>query len=319
MDVQFILITVCALAATGLIAALILYFVSQKFKVYEDPRIGQVEGVLPGANCGGCGFPGCHGMAEALVKAEDLSKLMCPVGGADCMSKVAAILGKEVTAAAPKVAVVRCNGNCAARPKTANYDGARSCAIAAAHFAGETACSYGCLGCGDCVAACKFDAIKMNPETGLPEVDDEKCVACGACVKACPKNIIELRNKGVKNRRIWVSCVNKDKGAVAMKACKSACIGCGKCAKECPFGAITVENNVAYIDYTKCKMCRKCVAACPTKAIHAINFPPLPAPKPAEQKPADAAPAGQTPLENKPAAPAADAQPTKPQDTKAAE
>ncbi len=281
MSLQFILITICALAMTGCVAAVILYFVSQKFKVYEDPRIGQVEEALPGANCGGCGFPGCHGMAEALVKATDLSTLFCPVGGADVMSRIATILGKEVSAAAPKVAVVRCNGNCEARPKIANYDGAKSCAIAATHFGGDTACSYGCLGCGDCVAACQFGAIRIDEQTGLPVVDDEKCVACGACVKACPKNIIELRNKGLKNRRIWVSCVNKDKGGVAMKACKSACIGCGKCFKECKFDAIKIENNVAYIDYNKCKMCRKCVVACPTKAIHAINFPPLPAPKPA--------------------------------------
>ena len=128
----------------------------------------------------------------------------------------------------------------------------------------------------------------MNPETGLPEVDEEKCVACGACVKACPRNIIELRKKGPKGRRVFVSCVNKDKGPVAMKACKAACIGCGKCAKECPFGAITVENNVSYIDHTKCRLCRKCVAVCPTGSIHAVNFPapkPVPSGSPAGDNP----------------------------------
>ena len=176
MDFSFIMITVAALAATGLVAAVILYFVSQKFKVFEDPRIGEVEAVLPGANCGGCGFPGCHGMACALVKADDLSSLSCPVGGQDVMQKVASILGKEAVAAAPKVAVVRCNGTCEARPKTVEYDGAKSCAILAANFGGETNCSFGCLGCGDCVSACQFGAIKMNQETGLPEVDEEKCV-----------------------------------------------------------------------------------------------------------------------------------------------
>ncbi|MGN0010603.1 MAG: Fe-S cluster domain-containing protein [Marinilabiliaceae bacterium] len=283
MDVSFILITVAALAVTGCIAAVILYFVSQKFKVYEDPRVGQVESALPGANCGGCGFPGCHGMACALVKADDISSLFCPVGGADTMGKIATILGKEVVASAPKVAVVRCNGSCDARARNLEYDGAKKCAILAANFAGETGCSYGCLGCGDCVDACQFGAIKINEATGLPEVDDDKCVACGACAKACPKGVIELRNKGPKNRRIFVSCINKDKGAVAMKACKNACIGCGKCAKECQFGAITVENNVAYIDFMKCKMCRKCVAVCPTHAIHELNFPPRPAAKPAEE------------------------------------
>lgn len=293
MDGSFILITIAALAITGCVAAVILYFVSQKFKVYEDPRVGEVEAALPGANCGGCGFPGCHGMADALVKADDISSLLCPVGGAPTMAKIAGILGKEVVAAAPKVAVVRCNGDCVARPHKLEYDGAKKCAILAANFAGETDCAYGCLGCGDCVDACQFGAIKMNKETGLPEVDDDKCVACGACAKACPKGIIELRNKGPKNRRLFVSCVNKDKGAVAMKACKNACIGCGKCMKECAFDAIKVENNVAYIDYMKCKMCRKCAAACPTHAIHELNFPPRPAAKPAAPKTDAPAPAQQ--------------------------
>jgi ferredoxin len=130
----------------------------------------------------------------------------------------------------------------------------------------------------------------MNPETGLPEVDEEKCTSCGACVKACPRHIIELRKKGPKGRRVFVSCVNKDKGPVAMKACKAACIGCGKCEKECKFEAITIESNVSYIDFNKCRICRKCVAVCPTKAIHDVGFPtPPPAPKPKEEAPKAAA------------------------------
>lgn len=147
--------------------------------------------------------------------------------------------------------------------------------------AGETACGYGCLGCGDCVEACRFGAIALNEETGLPEVDEEKCTACGACVKACPRHIIELRKKGPKGRRVYVSCVNKDKGAVARKACQAACIGCSKCVKECKFEAITVADNLSYIDWSKCRLCKKCVAACPTGAIVAKNFP---APKPVEPK-----------------------------------
>ena len=272
-----ILIAIISLGVIGIVGALLLFWASKKFEVHEDPRIGQVQSVLPGANCGGCGYAGCAGFAGACVKADSLDGMLCPVGGAPVMSKIAAILGKEA------VAVVRCNGNCKARPRTNTYDGVKSCSIASALYGGETGCTFGCLGYGDCEKACNFDAIKVNPETGLPEVDEDKCTACGACVKACPKNIIELRKKGPKSRRVFVCCVNKDKGAVARKACVNACIGCGKCAKECPFEAITVENNVAYIDYAKCRMCRKCVAVCPTGAIHELNFPPRKeaAPKPA--------------------------------------
>ena len=243
----------------------------------EDPRIAKVSEVLPQANCGGCGYPGCSGFAGACVKAADAGSLegkLCPVGGAPVMEKVAAILGLEAVAAEPKVAVVRCNGSCENRPRTALYDGAKSCAIAHATSGGETGCTFGCLGCGDCVEACQFDAIHMNPETGLPEVDEEKCTACGACSKACPRKIIEIRPKGKNNRRVVVMCVNKDKGAVANKACKASCIGCGKCVKVCPFEAITLENNLAYIDPAKCKSCRKCESECPKGAIQAINFPP---------------------------------------------
>ena len=265
--------TIVSLVALGILSAVILYFVAQKFKVEEDPRIDEVEEMLPGANCGGCGFPGCRGFAEAMVKADDISNLNCPVSDADGMKAIASYLGHEAVAAKPKLAVVRCNGTCDNRPKVNNYNGASSCAIEASLYGGDTGCSYGCLGHGDCVAACKFDAMYMDPETGLPVIIEENCVACGACVEACPKDIIELRNVGPKSRRIFVSCVNKDKGGVAKKACSVACIGCGKCFKVCEHDAITIENNLAYIDYDKCKLCRKCVEVCPTDAIHEINFP----------------------------------------------
>jgi Na+-translocating ferredoxin:NAD+ oxidoreductase RNF subunit RnfB len=269
-----VLITIITLGGLGSLAALILFAAAQKFKVFEDPRIDQVEEALPAANCGGCGYPGCRAFAEALVKADDISSMNCPVGGATVMAMVAGILGKEVSQAAPQVAVIRCNGSCEHRPRVNEYQGATSCAVAASLYGGETGCSYGCLGLGDCVEACKFDAMYMDPETGLPVVIEDNCVACGACVKACPKDIIELRNIGPKSRRIFVSCVNKDKGAVAKKSCEVACIGCGKCQKVCPHDAITIENNLAYIDYNKCKLCRKCVEVCPTNAIHELNFPP---------------------------------------------
>jgi Na+-translocating ferredoxin:NAD+ oxidoreductase RNF subunit RnfB len=269
-----VIYTILSLSALGVAAAIILYFVAQKFKVIEDPRIDEVEGMLPGANCGGCGFPGCRGFAEAMVKADDISNLNCPVSDASGMTAIATYLGHTANITEPQVAVVRCNGTCEFRPKVNHYDGAGSCAISAALYSGDTGCSYGCLGEGDCVAACKFDAMYMDPVTGLPVIIEENCVACGACVKACPKDIIELRNVGKKSRRIFVSCVNKDKGGVAKKSCEVACIGCSKCFNVCPFEAITMANNLAYIDYNKCKLCRKCVEVCPTNAIHEINFPP---------------------------------------------
>ena len=218
------IVTILFLAIVGALAALLLFVVSKKFHVEEDARIELVNEALPGANCGGCGYPGCSGFARACVEAESMEGLFCTVGGNDTMLKVADILGRTAVEAEPQLAVVRCNGTCDARPKVNQYDGASSCAIAAATYGGETGCTFGCLGLGDCTLACGFDAIKMNPLTGLPEVDEERCTACGACVKACPKMIIELRKKGPKGRRVFVSCVNKEKGGVAKKACDNACI-----------------------------------------------------------------------------------------------
>lgn len=277
---SIILYSLLVMGVAGLLSAVILYFVLQKFKVEEDPRIDQVEALLPGANCGGCGSAGCRNFAERCVSAKDLSGLSCPVGGAKTMESIGTLLGMAAVAQKPKVAVVRCNGNCEVRKKTNEYNGVRLCKIEHNLYIGETGCSFGCLGGGDCERACAFGAIRINPTTGLPEVDEEKCTACGACVKACPKNIIELRYKGPKNRRIFVSCVNKEKGGIARKACTNACIGCSKCAKECAFDAITISNNLAYIDFEKCRLCRKCVDVCPTGAIHAINFPPKKQPMP---------------------------------------
>ena len=275
-----ILWTIVILTALGLVLALILWLVAKKFKVEEDPRIDEVEKAMPGANCGGCGFAGCRAFADAAVKAPSLDGHFCPVGGNDTMKKVAAILGREVAVKAPMVAVVRCAGTCEARPRTNEYDGAASCKVKAALYSGDTGCSFGCLGCGDCVAACQFGAISMDASTGLPVVDESRCTGCGACASACPKKVIELRNKGPRGMRVFVSCLNRDKGAVARKACSAACIGCSKCAKVCPHDAIVVENNLAYIDFSKCKLCKKCVAECPTGAIHAVNFPVI---KPKEE------------------------------------
>lgn len=274
-----ILTAVAVLCVIGAVSSAILYIISQRFKTIEDPRIEQVQEALPAANCGGCGFPGCNGFASAIVKSDTMDGFYCPVGGQTTMDNIARILGRTADVSIKKIAVVRCNGTCENRPRTNIYDGASNCTIAAALYGGDTGCSFGCLGLGDCVDSCLFDAIHINPETMLPEVVEDKCTACGACVKACPKNLIELRKQGPKSRRIYVSCMNKDKGGVARKSCEVACIGCSKCQQVCPFDAITIENNLAYIDDDKCRLCRKCVPVCPTNSILELNFPPRKEPK----------------------------------------
>ena len=271
---QVLIYSIISISSIGALAAVILYFVAQKFKVFEDPKIDEVADKLPGANCGGCGFAGCRNFAEAIVKAGNMDKLNCPVGGNALIKEISPILGIEAIEREAQIAVVRCNGSKIKAPKKVEYDGAATCTFSHNLFAGESGCPFGCLGLGDCVVSCKFDAIYIDDNTGLPIVSNEKCVACGACVKACPRSIIELRNKGKKDRRIFVSCINQEKGAPAKKNCEVACIGCGKCVKACDYEAIILKNNLAYIDYEKCKLCRKCVEECPTGAIIELNFPP---------------------------------------------
>lgn len=285
---NFILPAVLTLGAIAIVAAVILSACAKKFAVHEDPRIAQLNEILPQANCGGCGYPGCSSLAKALVRRADrgsLEGLACPVGGNEVMQKVSDLLGLAVANTERKIAVVRCGGTCQMRPKVAEYDGLQTCTAINATGAGETKCGFGCLGAGDCVKACTMGALSINKETGLPEVDADICGGCGACVKACPRNVIELRNYGKvfkgNGRRVWVACQSKDKGPLAKKACSVACIGCGKCAKVCKFDAITIENNVAYIDYNKCKACGLCVRECPSHSIKA-SFE-LPAPKAQEE------------------------------------
>lgn len=269
-----ILITVISLSLLALLSAVILYFVAQKFKVFEDPRIDEVAAVMPQANCGGCGYAGCRNFAEALVAAETFEGLNCPVGGAEVMGIAGKILGREAPVVDPMVAVLLCNGSPDVRPRTSIYNGAADCRISNSLFIGETDCSYGCMGYGDCVRSCQFDAMYIDTATNLPVVIDSKCVACGACVKACPRHLFELRKKAKKDKKIYVACTNCDKGGPAKRACKVACIGCIKCQKVCEYDAITIENNLAYIDAIRCKLCRNCVTVCPTNAIIEVNFPP---------------------------------------------
>lgn len=263
-----IISTIAVLLCTALVGALLIYFVSKHFSVETNPKVESIVSLLPGANCGGCGFKGCRDFAENCAKATSLTGIFCPVGGAELMGKVATITGLAAAESVETpVAVVKCSGSCALRPDVAQYDGVDSCSILAAVAAGDRPCSYGCLGRGDCVAVCVFGALVINHETGLPEVDVQKCVACGKCVAACPRHLIELMPRGRRDRRVWVACSNRDRGAVARKLCQAACIGCGKCSRECPFGAITLTDNLAQVDSSLCRACGKCVAVCPTGAM----------------------------------------------------
>jgi len=254
---------VVVLGLTGTIAGAGLLIASKKFSVEKDERIEKLLEILPSANCGGCGFPGCAAFADALVKGE--AKVNgCPVGGNEVAKNVAEILGLEFENTVKKVARVRCNGGYSNCSEKYIYEGPGDCHSIVMLAGGIKQCIYGCVGGGSCVTACKFDAIYIGTE-GIPVVDQEKCTSCGACVSACPRKLIELLPI---DKKFTVTCRSLDKGADAKNFCKVACIACKLCQKNCPVEAITVENNVAYIDPTKCINCGKCKEVCPTKAIN---------------------------------------------------
>lgn len=264
-----ILLNVLIVGAVALAASVILYAVSRKFAVVENPLVSEVESCLPGVNCGACGKAGCHDFASACVRAdrEGFAGLYCTVGGKTVMQKIAALLGYEVAEHKALVAVLRCNGSCENAPAKFEYVGLKSCRMAARITTSQSECPTGCVRFGDCVRACKFGALRISEETGLPVVDADKCVACGACVNICPKQLFELRPKGRDNARVYVACRNTQKGAVARKNCKVACIACQKCAKICP--DIKIENNLSYIPTTvdAAQYGAELAKNCPTGAI----------------------------------------------------
>jgi len=260
-----ILIPVAIIGGMGLIFGRVLAFASRVFKVEVNPKIEEIAAILPNANCGACGRPGCSGYAEAIVmEGDDINK--CAPGGADVANKIAAIMGLTAETKERRVAVIHCqSGGSANTLLRYEYQGIATCKAAVQVSGGPNMCNYGCVFQNDCVAACMFGAIRVN-EQGMREIDEEKCTACGACVRACPRGLIELVPV---SRKVHVLCASHDKGKEAKVRCgnNTACIGCGMCVKKCPVGAITLQGDLAVIDYEKCISCGLCANVCPTKAI----------------------------------------------------
>lgn len=256
------------LGALAIVFGLVLALAAKAFEVKVDPRLPRIQECLAGANCGGCGYPGCGGCAEAIL-AGKAPVNACAPAGAEGAAKIAAIMGVEAADGERMVAHVHCNGGCAAQ-KNFTYRGVSDCLAATKVCGGDaSACRYGCFGFGSCVAACKFDAIHVN-ENGVAEVDKEKCTNCGACRAACPRKLIE---EVPYKQKVFVNCSNRDKGPQVMKVCANSCIACGMCERTCKFDAIHVVDHLAIIDYDKCRNCTMCAKACPRNAIEPIPTP----------------------------------------------
>lgn len=270
MEQQYLAMAV--LGAVGFVAALILYVVAKRFYVKEDARIVEIEDILPGANCGACGRKGCHDFAVECCRTGSLDGLTCPGAGPEGMSRIARVLGIDNAAQQPRKAYVRCNGTRCNRLVVRNLDSISSCIAAKSLAMPEGYCTWGCLGKGDCVKACNFNAMTWDTDNAMPLINLDNCVGCGACAVACPQDLILIREIDPDTPVVIVKCSNRDKGAVARKMCSVACIGCGKCMRTCRFGAIKVAGNVASVDPALCTGCGECVNVCPTHAIHSVKL-----------------------------------------------
>lgn len=256
---------VLVISILGLVFGLGLSYASKKFEVKTDEKVVAIREILPGANCGACGYSGCDAFAQAVADKET-GVDGCPVGGNGVAAKIAEILGVEKKTMEESIAQVFCGGNYDNCKVKAIYQGVEDCGSATALYGGPSACLFGCMGLGTCVRACMFDAIVI--ENGLARVIDEKCTGCGACIKACPKGIISFVPKS--DKRHGVLCSSHDRGNVTRGVCKVGCIGCTRCVKVCPVNAITMDNNLAVIDNHVCINCGACVDVCPTGSIKCL-------------------------------------------------
>lgn len=262
MTISGIILAAVVVGGTGLVISVLLGIASEKFKVPVDEKEIAVRECLPGNNCGGCGYAGCDGLAKAIANGEAPVNA-CPVGGPDAAAKIGAIMGVDAGSSVKQVAFVKCAGTCEKAKTKYIYSGNEDCISAVSvPGGGPKACSYGCTGFGSCTKVCDFDAIHVI--NGIAVVDKEKCVACGKCVATCPKSLIELVPYDAK---LKVNCSSKDFGKPVKEVCSTGCIGCKMCTRVCETGAITVENNIAKIDYSKCTGCGKCAEKCPSKII----------------------------------------------------
>ncbi len=277
-----IVIAIAILGGLGLVFGLVLSAASRVFYVETDPRLEQLNECLPGANCGGCGYAGCGAYAEAVLNGEaEIGK--CASGGNECAQSMAAIMGVQAMEVTRRVALVRCSGaktydkdgNLTHGAKLkAEYEGFKDC-LAASKVGGNgpLSCKFGCLGFGTCEKVCKYDAIHVVD--GVAVVDEDKCVGCMACAAACPRKLIVPVEP---HRNVVIACASLAKGAVTTRGCTVGCIGCGLCKKICPNDAITVERNLAVIDYSKCDNCGLCATVCPKKLIKDSKVEKLPDP-----------------------------------------
>lgn len=268
----------------GLLAGIILTVAAKFMAVEEDPTAMEINEILPGANCGGCGYAGCADYANALAEDHDLPTNLCPPGGSATARAISEILGVSFEAAVPNFAIMKCSGSKEKTNYNMIYEGHQTCAANKLFYRGRGTCEMACLGFGDCEKVCDYGAIKM--ENGIAVINRFRCIGCAACAKVCPNNLIELVPQGT---RTYVGCSSVDTAANTRKNCITGCIACNICVKVCKFEAISIVDNHAVIDYEKCKDCGLCAKKCPQKVIHV--FPRIPKDKKAAPKKEEAVPA----------------------------
>ena len=262
MNILGILTAAAVIGVIGIIIGLLLGLAAKIFEVKVDEKEVAVRELLPGNNCGGCGYPGCDGLAHAIAQGQAPVN-GCPVGGASVGEQIAAVMGVDAGSAEKQIAFVKCSGTCDKAENKFNYYGITDCRQAMSiPGQGAKSCAQGCLGLGSCERECPFDAIHVI--NGVAHVEEEKCVSCGKCVAICPKNIIEIVPYKATQK---VACSSNEKGKDVKAVCAAGCIGCSMCVRVCENDAVHVENNLAKIDYSKCIQCGKCADKCPAKVI----------------------------------------------------